>query len=384
MSPRRFFTLVFTIAIFGAAAEPLHAERPHTFTERKIDGAELRYVGDIPIATLSGAPEQMGRQHAELVKEAIPGALELPKRFAADLGLGILWPLMTGAGRTLMLNTPKEHQRELAAFAAAGGYDEGAIAVANTLLELRRMGCSSLVVEPNRSSTGGPLFGRNFDFPTLGELDKYSLVTIYHAPGRRPFASIGFPAFFGVFSGMNDAGLAVATLDVEESADGSLKFNAKGTPLAFVFRRILEECATVDEAEKLLKSEKPTTWMNLAVCDREGGAVFEITPDHIARRNSEQGMLRCTNHVRTAGLSTGESCERYDKLLGNFQQDKLDVEDVHVRLDNARQDRLTFQTMVFEPRELVLHLALSEPPSSDKPLKRIELRPYLAPAVLAK
>jgi hypothetical protein len=112
--------------------------------------------------------------------------------------------------------------------------------------------------------------------------------------------------------------------------------------------------------------------------------VFEITPDHIARRTSEHGMLRCTNHFRTAGLSTGESCERYDKLLGNFQQDKFDVEDVHVRLDNARQDRLTFQTMVFEPRELVLHLALSEPPSSDKPLKKIELRPYLAPAVLAK
>ncbi len=383
------FKRSFAVAVVVAAivvGSTAYAERPHTFIERKVDGAELRYAGDIPIATLSGTPEQMGRQQAAVLKEAIPGALQLPKRFASELGLEILWPLMTGAGRMLMQNAPQDHRRELAAFAQAGPYDEGTVAVANTLLELRRMGCSSLIVEPKRSATGGPLFGRNFDFPTLDELDKYSLVVVRRSPTRRPFVSIGFPALFGVFSGMNDAGLAVATLDVEESADGSQKFNPQGTPLALVFRRILEECSTVEEAEKLLNSEKPTTWMNLAVCDHDGGAVFEITPKHVARRNSEEGLLRCTNHFRTQGLSTGETCERYDKLLGNFQDEKLDVDEVHVRLDAARQDRLTFQTMVFEPRELVLHLALSEPPSSDKPLATIDLRPYFskAPAVLAK
>jgi hypothetical protein len=31
--------------------------------------------------------------------------------------------------------------------------------------------------------------------------------------------------------------------------------------------------------------------------------------------------------------------------------------------------------MVFEPRDLMLHLALGEPPSSDDPLTRIELSP---------
>ena len=86
---------------------------------------------------------------------------------------------------------------------------------------------------------------------------------------------------------MNDAGLAVGTLDVEQLADKSRKFNPTGVPLAFVFRRILEECTTVDEAEALLRSIKPTTWMNLTVCDRDGGATFEITPDHIGRRDDE-------------------------------------------------------------------------------------------------
>jgi predicted choloylglycine hydrolase len=275
-----------------------------------------------------------------------------------------------------MLNAPEPYRQEVAAMVEHGNVGDDRLAVANTLLELRRMGCSAIIVEPSRSTTDAPLFGRNFDFPTLGELHKYSLVTVYRPSGKRPFVSVGFPGLAGVLSGMNDTGLAVATLDVERSADGSRKFNPKGTPLAFVFRRILEECTTVDQAERLLKSETPTTWMNLAVCDRDGGAVFEITPDNIGRRDDEHGIVRCTNHFRTEGLTVGEQCWRYDALMkGDDPTEPADVEVIHKALHNANQERLTFQTMVFEPRELVLHLALGEPPSSDDPLTRIDLAP---------
>ncbi len=370
-----------TLLVIAAANFTAFAETARTFTPRKIDNAELRYIGDVPIAILSGTPEQIGRQHAILMKEAIPGALALPKRFADELGVGVLWPLVTQAGKTLMLNAPQRDQQELAAMAEQSGVDAGTIAVANTLLELRRMGCSTLIVEPSRSATGGPLLGRNFDFPTLGELHQYSLLSIYRPEGRRPFASIGFPGLVGVFSGMNDAGLAVATLDVEQSADGSPKFESKGTPLAMVFRRILEECATVDEAEKLLKSEKATTWMNLSVCDRDRGAVFEITPKNIARRNGESGFVRCTNHFRTPGLSTGETCWRYDALMKTDDPDApVDVAVVQKALNAANQGDMTLQTMVFETRTLVLHLAIGTPPTSEKPMTRIELAPLLKPA----
>src|SRR5690606_34357854 len=176
------------------------------------------------------------------------------------------------------------------------------------------------------------------------------------------FASVTFPGMVGVFSGMNDAGLAVATLDVERSADKSRKFNPTGTPLAFVFRRILEECSTVDEAEALLRSIKATTWMNLTVCDRDGGATFEITPDHIARRDDEEGLVRCTNHFVSEGMSVGEQCWRYDGLFDVQPESLLDVKAVQQRLDAVNQGDQTLQTMVFEPRELVLHLAIGKPP----------------------
>jgi hypothetical protein len=371
---------IIAIGLMAMLCHPALAKQPRIFAEQKTGGAELRYLGDIPVLTFSGTPEEIGRQHAQLVKEPLRPALDLPKRFVAELGLEPLWPFMAQAGRTLMMNAPKRHQQELAAIAKESGVDEATLAVASTLLELRRIGCSTLIVESERSATGAPLFGRNFDFPTLGELPKYSVLAVYRPEGQHAFASVGFAGFAGVLTGINDAGVTVAALDVEQAADGSRKFNPSGTPLAFVFRRILEECTTVDEAEKLLKSERATTWMNLAVCDRDSAAVFEITSDNVARRGAEGGLLRSTNHFRTKLLSTGETCDRYEKLLGNFKDSTLGVEAVHAQLDAARQDRLTFQTMVFEPRELVVHLAIGEPPSSDDPLNRIELRRFFEPA----
>jgi isopenicillin-N N-acyltransferase like protein len=361
-----------------------HGKPSRTYTPATAEGAELRYVGEIPVAIFTGTPEQIGRQHAALLKEPGQAAIDFPKKFAHEFGLDVFWPFMAQAGRTLMLAAPERHQRELASIVKHSGMGDDRLAVANTLLELRRMGCSSMIVEPERSATGGTLFGRNLDFPTLGELHKYSLVLVYRPEGKHAFASIGFPGLVGTISGMNDAGLALATNDVEQSADGSRKFNPKGTPLACVFRRILEECETVDEAETLLKSEKATTWMNLAVCDSQGGAVFEITPDNIARRDDEQGVIRCTNHFRVKGMSVGETCPRFDALGECDAAAPIDVETIHDRLHAANQERLTLQTMIFEPRELVLHLALGEPPSSDDPLTRIELREFFAPSASSR
>ncbi len=371
---RLFWLWIFVCAVNSAIALAKPAG-DSAFVAKTVDGAELRYVGNVPLAILSGTPEEMGRQHGELLAGPGKAIAAFPERFAEEFGVTAFWPLVTQAGKTLVMQAPQRHQQELAAIAKHSDLSSDKLAVGNTLLELRRLGCSAIVVEPTRSATGGPIFGRNFDFLTLGELDQYSMVIVYRPEGKHAFASVGFPGMVGAISGMNEAGLAVGTLDVEQSADGSRKFNPTGVPLAFVFRRILEECTTVDEAEALLKSLKPTTWMNLTVCDRDGGATFEITPDHIGRRDDEDGLVRCTNHFRCEGMSVGEECWRYGLLTDFRQNQPIDVAAVQQRLDAANQGDLTLQTMVFEPRELVLHLAIGKPPVSDDPLVRIELAP---------
>jgi len=42
----------------------------------------------------------------------------------------------------------------------------------------------------------------------------------------------------------------------------SPRFDPQGDPMLLTFRRVLEECATVEEAEKLLRQTRHTTWFN--------------------------------------------------------------------------------------------------------------------------
>ena len=79
------------------------------------------------------------------------------------------------------------------------------------------------------------------------------------------------------------------------------------------FRRVLEECATVAEAEKLLRAMPRTTTCCLTICDKTGGAVFEITPKNLEVRSHENGVCCCTNHFRTEKLCVDDKCWRYEQ-----------------------------------------------------------------------
>lgn len=372
---RPFGAFAFLLLLLG----PPVAQASELIPAAQAYGGEVRYMDGIPVAILAGSPEDIGRQHGQLLVVPSTELMQFPKRLFADSGLAALYPLAAQAGRTMLLNAPQRYQQELAAATTVANLDADTLAVANTLLELRRVGCSSLIVEPNRSAVDGPLFGRNFDFPALGLLDRFGVVTIVRPQGHHAFAAIGFPGMLGALSGMNAEGLCVATLDVYESADGSSRFDVTGVPMALVFRQILEECTTVAEVQALLERTKPTTYANLAVCDRQQGAIFEITPKQVLRRDAEEALLPCTNHFRAPGLAVDEQCWRYDRLQAIAHDKRLGVAEIQAALHAANQGDLTLQSMVFEPRELVLHLSLGTPPSSAHPLHTLKLKELLAP-----
>ncbi|MFV0443160.1 MAG: C45 family autoproteolytic acyltransferase/hydrolase [Planctomycetaceae bacterium] len=347
-------------------------ERPQgPYPKRTSGAASLRYEQGYPVMFLSGTPEEMGRQQGELVGDVINPMLGIPRRVAAEHGYHQLWPVVAAMSRVLVHNAPEQYQRELEAFITAGKLDRDGIFVGNSLVELRRMGgCSAFLVQPHRSATGGLLFGRNFDFPAFGVLDRYHCIFVVKPEGKHAFVSIGYPGMIGVISGMNDAGLAIATLDVYQSADGSPLFDSTGVPLALTYRRILEECTTTAEAEQLLKSVPRTTYMNLAAADRERAVVFEITPQTVGVREADHDLVGCTNHFQLPGLSEQRDCPRIVKLDRlSRRADPFGLKDVQQALNSVNQGSMTIQTMIFEPDRLGLHLVMGPGPVSGQHLK---------------
>jgi isopenicillin-N N-acyltransferase like protein len=188
------------------------------YPEAAAHGGRLEYHGPIPILTVGGTPEQIGRQVGELALRPAARLLGYPldylrSQVRVPLLPRLLWALLRRKCRRLYANVSATYRAEVEGVAAVCP-DSGRLVPANTLFDMSHMGlrsllgCSSLVVPPHRSATGGTLLGRNLDFFPLGYLHEFSLVAAYRPfAGRLGFASLGFPGLVGCFSGMNEAGL---------------------------------------------------------------------------------------------------------------------------------------------------------------------------------
>ncbi len=355
----------------------LSAAEPFRFAEAEQAPASLKYYDSLPLLVVTGTSDEMGQQIGALTHDAIAKIAVRQDDLVRGFGMVQLKPLLMLTAKQMWPQFPPNQQQEMTAIAKASGIDLNFLIFGNVVYDYSKIGgCSVLMAERQRSTTGGLLFGRNFDFPTFGVLDQISLVTVYRAKGKHAFVSVGFPGMIGCVSGMNDVGLSLAELEVNSTGDRSAGFNAAGVPLAMCFRRMLEDCATVDEAETLLRSLPRSSMCNLAIADRQHAAVLEITTKNVVRRGAESGVCACTNHFRTPELATSKFCRRYPLLDPGQQADKLGLDDLAHKLDQVNQGGLTIQTMIFEPQTLKLHLSLGKHASS-RPLKVLDLSAVL-------
>ena len=302
---QRWFWLLVVLA--APCSMALAAEKV-PFQEGRFEKGELKYVHHLPVLSVEGTPEEMGRQEAALTGAVVKVLGPYPQQLMTLSGRGQQWGQCVETARSLMAHATQDHRDELRSFAAQSGISLDLLTTANTIMDLHRGGfaCSSLMVEPSKSQTGGVLFGRNLDFYTLGVLDRYGLITVYRPKGKHAFATVGFPGVTGCISGMNDAGLAIAVHEVNASADGAPMLNSKGMPYALAFRRVLEECKTIEEAEKLLRQTERSTILSLALCDRQSSGCWRLLP----RTSSSAAAATACASIPTIFAASRSPCRR--------------------------------------------------------------------------
>ena len=378
---------------------------PFRYQAGKHGNGELMYVNGIPVLILQGSPEEMGEQTGVLAVRQAKPLFNFPRDYflgectneilrtnpkwtkqgtlfkvALATAERTFWPPLQKKAASLEPNFPKSQLAELDALIKAGQMDRQHLISANGMFDLGHVpqsellrGCSSVIIPPKHSRTKGLLFGRNLDFYHFGYLHQYSLLMVYRSndPKKHSFASAGFPGFVGSFTGMNDAGLTIASHEVDDPVTTTL-FNPKGVPFAMAYRRILEECATVGEALKLLDGMERASVTSLVIADKEGGAVIEVTPDTLAVRRFKDKPGVCTNHFCV--MKNPNQQERFDtfKRFNELTQsvvvkkdEEFGIDDIKERLHGARlldgnKADMTIQTFVFEPAERKVHLRFSD------------------------
>src|SRR5450755_2469737 len=331
---------LFLIPAMAIANEPFHYP-----AGRLGPNAELKYINDLPVLAVAGAPDEIGAAVGVLALKPSSRILSYTHDLLKADKVEAAWPLFVRSGKGMVKHFPPDYRTEMDAVAKSSGADADVLTVANTFFDLKStFACSVLAVEGSRSATGGVLFGRNLDYPSMGYIHEHTLVTVYRPTGKHAFASVGFPGIVGVLSGMNDAGLCLAVLEVYDAKEGEPHFDAQGVPYALCHRRLLEECTTIPEAKKLLESMHRTTILNLAVADKNGASVFEVTPKHVIQRSAEQGVCTCTNHFCTEAVRPADATDLYNSgdrldILNKVRagKAKLGVEDLHKQLHAVNQ-----------------------------------------------
>ena len=161
------------------------------------------------------------------------------------------------------------------------------------------IGCTTLdtgpepaPVDPGDPTRGDVLLARAFDMETAEALDRDKVVYLVREPGRIPFASVGWPGFVGVVSGMNREGVALV---VHGGRAGTP--STEGVPVVFSLRETLATARTTEEAVRTLSAQPVLVSHIVIVTDPSGDvAVVERAPGVAAFVRRAKGRLATTNH----------------------------------------------------------------------------------------
>ena len=376
---RRYLVLglffILTPAALGQAPEGC------PFVEAKHGKGELRFFHGIPVTVVQGTPSEIGEQFGALVAKPSKEMMERADQYLAKIGRKGMLPFALKIGGGFAKNLSEDSLAELEAVCKASGLNKEQVMLANSFPDLLRAGgCSTIIVDPHRSSTKGLLFGRLLDWAPYEGLPRYSSVVVFRPDGKHAFAVVTIGPVFGCLSGMNDAGLCLTMNEINKSKDKGTGVNFKAPPMLLLMRKVLEECTTLDEAEKVLKDSPRSMSTALTACDMKSGCVFEVTTKTVIRRTGENGICCCTNHFRTDELSVDKTCPRYDNLE-KVQKCALvlGIDDVVKELDRVSAKEFTVQAMIFEPKEKILHVSIGIGESATaKPMTKLELAPLFA------
>jgi predicted choloylglycine hydrolase len=153
----------------------------------------------------------------------------------------------------------------------------------NSRLSFPKRGCSSVMTKA--------LYGRNYDYSPR----RYDPTLVAIQP-KGVHASLGFAdRFTGRVDGMNEHGLCVGLHFV------NFKPVRSGLVCILIVRMVLDQCATTQEAVRLLTRIPHGQPFNYSVLDATGAAaVVEASPLATSARDGRQ--LACTNHFQIAKL----------------------------------------------------------------------------------
>ncbi|MBA3708860.1 MAG: hypothetical protein H0W83_08595 [Planctomycetes bacterium] len=257
------------------------------FSEGRVDGGRVVMRHGVPLAEISGNPAALGTSAGTLFRRQLGPLLRL-----MGMHPPLIVSILTGRMVPLAGSIPAHYRAELAAMAAAAGVSEDTLVKANLVVDT----CCSALVRAGDHTSGRPLVvARNMDFYPAAILGPASVVAVVRPLGRHAFASITWPGYAGVISGLNAPGVCACIL-LNYGSHGI----RPGTPIGFRAREVLENADDLESAARCFAASPVASSHYLLLADDHGAAVVWEDQAGFHRHDLHEGWLACSNGVRDA------------------------------------------------------------------------------------
>jgi hypothetical protein len=304
--------LVLATALTGAEApEPVRrlvAEEGKGYLET-VDGYRVLH--------LKGTPEEMGRQHGVLLKEAVTanvGSL-LRERPGEALKVGdfaITRPMLASAMSTIFAGkVPDAYVREMRALAEGAGLPVERVVGCNLIPEMFH--CSGFALLAKATADGRLYHGRILDYGVDQHLQDHAVLILQEPDGKIPFVNVSYAGFIGSVTGMNTEQISIG----EMGGGGVGQWN--GVPMSFLVRMVLDGTRSLDEAVAVFRDNPRTCEYYYVIADaRADSAVgMRAVPEKVEIvRAGEAHPLLPTPVAQTVILSAGDRYRKLAELIG--------------------------------------------------------------------
>jgi len=304
--------LVLATALAGAEApEPVRrlvAEEGKGYLET-VDGYRVLH--------LKGTPEEMGRQHGVLLKEAVTANVGflLRERPGETLKVGdfaITRPMLASAMSTIFAGkVPDAYVREMRALAEGAGLPVERVVGSNLIPELFH--CSGFALLAKATADGRLYHGRILDYGVDQRLQDHAVLVIQEPDGKVPFVNVSYAGFIGSVTGMNTEQISIG----EMGGGGVGQWN--GVPMSLLVRMVLEGTRSLDEAVAVFRDNPRTCEYYYVIADaRADSAVgMRAVPEKVEIvRAGEAHPLLPMPVAQTVILSAGDRYRKLAELIG--------------------------------------------------------------------
>ena len=161
---------------------------------------------------------------------------------------------------------------------------------------LRGPGCTQVAAAGDATVDGRLYHARGLDWSKIDYLLDYPVIFVRQPDDGIPHTFIGFPGNLSPYSGMNAAGVTVASNEADPL--NNTVHDRYGRSHVQMQAMLLKTAGSLQEAQEFILAQDHMTVETIVVADAVAGeaAAFEMTGVGVGVRPLEQGVVVATNH----------------------------------------------------------------------------------------